>query len=367
MLQTTRMLAWISFFQKIRIDDAKTKRIHDATQKYQTISGTAVFKELVPDSVFRVAEIKQFETTTFRPFNEIEGMLMPVKGLDSELQKAIFFIDIVAISLECAGDVVLPELIQEALGNNEAAKTYALLYASVKAAVVASEPNLFQKQKVNLEQHFEKVRAENTERIKTIVKIAEQDIRTAHDEMRSTVLKELRDERQNVVNAATKEIEKYKREAGATLVVKNANQLWNDKARTHRWVYIGSGITFAVLVVASIALPIAYWQSISSEILKLEPLFEGHVFGAVVIILIPVLGVAWVLRLLSRFTTQNMMLADDAQLRRVMAETFVKLVSEDAIKDPQDRAIILTALFLFPVSDHETNRSNCLRRISGTS
>jgi len=156
---------------------------------------------------------------------------------------------------------------------------------------------------------------------------------------------QLEAERANVVESARSEIEKYKREAGATLVVKKAYELWNEKAGAHRRLFFVTASLFSFLVVAAIGFPIVYWNIISSEILRLEPLFQGHVFGAVVLILIPVLGVAWVLRLLSRFTIQNMMLADDAQLRRVMAETYVRLVSEDAIKDPEDRAIILSALF----------------------
>lgn len=148
-----------------------------------------------------------------------------------------------------------------------------------------------------------------------------------------------------ITEQSKEQLDNYIAGVGATLVVKDAHTLWRDKSNMHRWFFAFFGVLFIAGVAAAIAAPIYYWPQIFSEIEKLDQLFEKHIIGGVILILIPVLGVAWVLRLISRFTIQNMVLADDAQLRRVMAETYVKLVSEGAIKEPEDRAIILTALF----------------------
>ncbi|MET1410721.1 DUF6161 domain-containing protein [Roseibium sp. HPY-6] len=346
MLQTTRMLAWISFFQKIRVDETVTDDSdQDANANPEpSLSGADVFLKLVPPTT-RVGSVPAFKITKFRDFDPSEIPLPAATTNDTGLRRDIVMTDLVAISLECAEAVVLPEEIWGLLGDKKAAENLSVLYLSLKACVIATEPDLFQKQKGKFEKHFEKMRTNNAERTRAVVKSAQQEIEKEIEDLRGTLSKELEEERKKVESAAKEAIEKYKREAGATLIVKGANDLWGKKLSAHRWIFGVSALAFVLVVVGTISFSIFFRTEISDELLKLEPLFQGHVFGAVVLVLIPVLGIAWVLRLLSRFTTQNMMLADDAQLRRVMAETYVKLVSENAIKEPEDRAIILSALF----------------------
>ncbi|MBG6143607.1 hypothetical protein IWQ51_001730 [Labrenzia sp. EL_142] len=155
----------------------------------------------------------------------------------------------------------------------------------------------------------------------------------------------LKIETEKQINFAKEQIAKHRKEVGATLVVENAHDLWKKKSESHKKAYYISSLIFIAVVVFSIGVPVFYWTSLFNQIKDLDQLFANHVFGGVLLLLIPVLGVAWILRLVSRFAVQNMTLADDAEIRKVMAETYVKLVSQEGAMDPHDRAIILTALF----------------------
>lgn len=337
MRNTTRMLEWISFFEKIRID--RTSAAENQPEKILT--GDEVYNKLSPSWKPIFVDQKKLDATQFKEFDISDTPSVDDRRISSEYKDENELVDGLAIYLECTDGMDFPEN-SSGFPN---AYTPAVLYLALKSAFTASKPGLFRYQFEEMKKTLNQNTEKNIEKLANYFSDATHKLQVADNDLRSTISKELQYEKDKIIEVATNEINKYKREAGATLVVKDADKLWRDKANLHRWFFGAAAVIFVFLVTAAIAFPIMYWPLISKEILKLEPLFTGHLLGAVVILLIPVLGVAWVLRLLSRFTTQNMMLADDAQLRRVMAETYVKLVSEDAIKEPQDRAIILTALF----------------------
>lgn len=262
--------------------------------------------------------------------------------------------DLVAVAYEFAGILFpehgsLPSFLSESIWN--AAKNYRLLYpAASLAAVNASQDEFSWKNSKNAIE--EKVKRNVSNGVKLIARSAEatkmetiDEITAKASELRQGITSTLDQTKEEMIATAKEEIDRYKKEVGATLVVNGAHTLWSKKATAHRWFFGICAFLFVTVMGAAIFSVAWFWSQISAAILILEPLFKGHVFGGIIVLLIPVLGVAWFLRLLSRFTIQNMMLADDAQLRRVMAETYVKLVSEGAIKDPEDRAIILSALF----------------------
>jgi hypothetical protein len=61
---------------------------------------------------------------------------------------------------------------------------------------------------------------------------------------------------------------------------------------------------------------------------------------------IPVLGAAWLLRLISRFLNNNQVLADDARHRQVMTQTYLALVADpNSQVTEKDRLIMLNAIF----------------------
>ncbi|MBG6211769.1 hypothetical protein IWQ49_006460 [Labrenzia sp. EL_126] len=182
-----------------------------------------------------------------------------------------------------------------------------------------------------LENTFDRWSIEKTEKLMS-------DLKEKNDEA-------LKKKTNEVLEHAEEQIDLYGKKVGATLVVEAAHTLWGNKSRSHKTSFYVSGGIFVAIVAVALGLPTYYWEALYSEILNLDKLFENHIFGGVLVLLVPILGVAWILRLISRFTIQNMILADDAEMRKVMAETYVKLVTENAIHEPEDRAIILTALF----------------------
>lgn len=299
-------------------------------------------QEFDPDALNHPGQNRAWFEGVLQKFEEKE---LPTKG----------GFDLVAMTYEFAGILLpasgkTPAFLSEPIWQG--IQNHRLLYPAASLALAVSGPKDdfdWQKEKKVVQERVGQIVSKGATLIEHSAETAKNntidEITAESAKFQETIQSALQKIRDEMTAASKEEIEQYKREAGATLVVNNAHTLWSDKARNHRKFFIWSAVSFVVVMLMAIALPVWNWSLISKEILKLEPLFEGHIFGAIVLLLIPVLGVAWILRLLSRFTTQNMMLADDAQLRRVMAETYVKLVSEGAIEDPADRAIILSALF----------------------
>ncbi|NVK32900.1 MAG: hypothetical protein HWE23_00380 [Rhodobacteraceae bacterium] len=335
-----RLLEWLAFFDGIRSPEPQN---HAMAVAKGLLSSKDVFKKLHPGytGVVKCSSViyfKDFDLNSAPIFKKVKD----VSRLDQ-----YYYLDFAVSVFECCGQVYIPDEFKRVgeFENTEIFQVYISIYSSLRTmrdSRLAELGNEAASIKDKLTQNL----ILQTEKSAELVKAdALHILKGEIQEERKNISQELADAAKKLKETAVEEIEKYKREAGATLVVKNADTLWREKTKSHFWSFFLGAITFVILISVTIALPLYHWERISAEILKLDKLFEGHVIGATILILIPVLGVAWVLRLVSRFTTQNMMLADDAQLRRVMAETYVKLVSNDAIKDPEDRAIILSALF----------------------
>lgn len=69
-------------------------------------------------------------------------------------------------------------------------------------------------------------------------------------------------------------------------------------------------------------------------------------YVGLLLVLIPMLGAAWLLRLISRFLNNNQVLADDARHRQVMTQTYLALVADpNSQVTEKDRLIMLNAIF----------------------
>ena len=140
-------------------------------------------------------------------------------------------------------------------------------------------------------------------------------------------------------------LDNKKNELVETIINEDAMQLWETKAKQHtKYFRIGAGV-FLAAVLIPVACLLYNWGAITASIKALTPEGQTLALGNLVVVTIPVLGYAWVLRLISRFTLQNMSLADDAAQRSVMARTFIRLVGQGQIDEKHDRTIMLSALF----------------------
>ena len=131
----------------------------------------------------------------------------------------------------------------------------------------------------------------------------------------------------------------------SNLILTDAIEMWRKKSTGHKWAFWLATLAFVVLVFSPLALGFTHAENLIRTIEELFPASGEIPFGRLLVVTVPLLGYAWILRLVSRYLTQNLNLGHDADLRRVMARTFVQLVSEGAAKDDQDRATILSALF----------------------
>lgn len=129
------------------------------------------------------------------------------------------------------------------------------------------------------------------------------------------------------------------------LILTDAIDMWEKKAKAHTIAYWSAASVFAVMIIAPIILAIGCAEYLKAGMDYVFPATENVAIGRLIIVTAPLLGYAWMLRLVSRYLNQNLTLRHDADQRRVMARTFVQLVAEGAASDDQDRATILTALF----------------------
>lgn len=127
-------------------------------------------------------------------------------------------------------------------------------------------------------------------------------------------------------------------------VFKDAKADWANKSRNH-WILFWVTIFLFIAAVMSLV-----WGSyvFHDEIMKLIPKNQdgSFGFGAIAIITIPIAAIAWVLRIFTRFALQNLTLAQDASQRRIIFDTYIKLVQETAPQmSENDRALMLAAIF----------------------
>ncbi|MBK1795664.1 hypothetical protein JHL21_14265 [Devosia sp. WQ 349] len=123
-------------------------------------------------------------------------------------------------------------------------------------------------------------------------------------------------------------------------------KFWADKANdaraASRWFY---GVFLALVVIGigiSVFAASMLWETISS----MTNSTTGIPFGLMAVILVPVLGYAWLLKQVSRLFLTNRAIADDASYRHVMTMTYLGLVNDPNSKiTKEERALILNALF----------------------
>jgi hypothetical protein len=125
-----------------------------------------------------------------------------------------------------------------------------------------------------------------------------------------------------------------------------AAKFWRHKT------WISTGIAWAAFIAFGAMVSFAFWlgftnlDAIKTYVASLASDNSTVSLTPVVVITVPVLAYAWVLRHLSRVFIQNLTIADDAAYRRLMTMTFLGLTNDPKSGVTQaERAIILNALF----------------------
>lgn len=139
--------------------------------------------------------------------------------------------------------------------------------------------------------------------------------------------------------------------ADATLT--EAYALWNKKEAAHKTNFTtGIGLFLATIVViislACMIFPyVNFFPDLSKlskdEILKFNE--YPYILSRVAILSTALALCTWILRAILRWANMNLSLAEDAAQRRVLANTYVNLLATEKEHMPEERAIMLNAIF----------------------
>lgn len=188
-----------------------------------------------------------------------------------------------------------------------------------------------------------------------IAAIAEIDAQRSHiEEANSRVLSLENDHRaafdkreddwSNLLVEAKNKIEALKEQVAESMRLATNRNLWSSRTAYHQrsmllsFLAMTVGVLATVAFIAKVALP------------ELEPKLidmltrQSYMTPKLILIVLCVIGVAWVLRFVARSIADNMTLRADAAHRQSMLDTYLAMRGEGLMSDA-DRSVILNALF----------------------
>jgi hypothetical protein len=120
--------------------------------------------------------------------------------------------------------------------------------------------------------------------------------------------------------------------------------LWNMKAKQHRKNWGWCVGIFILMIFACVWIAINYGSFYINNLPKNK---DGELsLVSASLIAVPLIAVAYCLRIVVRLMNINVELADDARQRSAMIQTYLSLLSNTQTKfDEKDRAVLLTAIF----------------------
>lgn len=139
------------------------------------------------------------------------------------------------------------------------------------------------------------------------------------------------------------EWEELKRIYDEKLALLAPTEYWRDRSTDHRKTARNYAIAFSIAL--AVFLSVFGWLGITH---LTEPSTDSVVL-AILPVLIPAFAGIWVLRILGRLLSENLMIAQDAHERETMVKTFLALMRDETtgkeVITDEDRRIILHALF----------------------
>ena len=138
------------------------------------------------------------------------------------------------------------------------------------------------------------------------------------------------------------DLTQFKKSLSEADIVASASSLWSDKAQVHQWAFF----LWLVLFVVTAGAAAVYGVTHMKEIGEALPRDKDNVipYSSLVFIAVPVLAVAWILRIFSRFINNQQVLNDDARHRSAMTSTYLSLLADKSMSE-KDRVIMLSAIF----------------------
>ncbi len=132
--------------------------------------------------------------------------------------------------------------------------------------------------------------------------------------------------------------------ARSKLQLKQPASLWMQKSEKHQLKSILFGCAFVALISL---FAFVCWYFSESYIKALPKTKDGELsLVAASLIALPIVAIAYCLRIVIRLMNINLDLADDSRQRSAMIETYLSLLADPKTNfDDKDRAVLLTAIF----------------------
>jgi archaellum component FlaG (FlaF/FlaG flagellin family) len=144
-------------------------------------------------------------------------------------------------------------------------------------------------------------------------------------------------------------------QARETKALKGARQVWTDQHQKHRNVLFAGLVVLTLVVGLGIWAMIHWWSDLYDAIPKRG---DEIITSALVLFVVPLVAVAWVMRIVVRMVHNAMTLSEDSEHRKAMLETYFQLVGDkEAGMEASDRILILNAIFR-PLPGHQPNEVN---------
>lgn len=150
-----------------------------------------------------------------------------------------------------------------------------------------------------------------------------------------------------LIDSASTQIEYFKNAKLQYETLRSIISLWENKARAHKNNFIIACAVFGVVLIATM---IYIFIGVNVD----TPIGQTDGWLRTAKAIAPVVLLAWVLKIISRFILQNFALMDDAKLRAAIADTFLGLVAEKNVEmNEGERGLALHALFRPPANNQE--------------
>ena len=148
-----------------------------------------------------------------------------------------------------------------------------------------------------------------------------------------------------------KEFDKELKFYTESMQTESSVKYWSDKAERHKKIRNISGVVFCAGISILSALAFYYGQEFFD--VPVQPIVDhssnssslDFLLQRIVVLIIPTFLIVWFLRITVRLFLTNSALADDAEERVTMVKTFRALLEHEEKMDPQDRILMLQALF----------------------
>jgi hypothetical protein len=345
---------WIETFDQYRSENPSGTMIPSR----DAIKATDAARDLICkiNPALKPTDVRDFLTTSLTPGTaklwnypgtKIESISETFR--QSVLEPSGF--DIAAIVFEILGMVPREQAAISGLNTNqnEELKTGAIIYAAIRTTFGIVDQRGRPRLDASLEVAIKNIETAAEDEKTELRKQMNLELHAALEKKRAETFSAIGEEKEAVLRSFEKQAEERLNdkltELTTDLILNKSVNLWKWKAIWHKVAFWIAAIVFSAMVVGPIFYGIENWDWIKQQAEELFPIAGQIPFGRLLIISVPLLGWAWILRLVSRYMNQNLTLGHDADQRKVMAHTFAQLVAEGAVEDDQDRAILLGALF----------------------